>query len=208
MGNRGINVWDGWQLKLAWSNKSSSYFESNFAIFLSSVFSNTSTFKERNVLHWVNLLVMITFANIFRSTFCWSRSFFNTFYILFIFYYCQQVLFILGVSSLLSLLNQGRRESGRGGGWAGGAIPPPFSGANIFFPCKIEKHKIFISEEHLKLEFIYWTRRKWQKLDIFFWICHFSSKLIYHSYQQQVCKILFFIKTFVKRNSNLMCGSL
>ena len=141
MGNRGINVWDGWQLKLAWSNKSSSYFESNFAIFLSSVFSNTSTFKERNVLHWVNLLVMITFANIFRSTFCWGRSFFNTFYILFIFYYCQQVLFTLGVSSLLSLLSQGRRESGRGGGWAGALFPHHFLEQIFFFHVKSKNTK-------------------------------------------------------------------
>ena len=53
MQNRSINVWDGSELKLAWSNKSSSYFENNFAIFLLSVISNTSIFKELDVLRLV-----------------------------------------------------------------------------------------------------------------------------------------------------------
>ena len=35
----------------------------------------------------------------------------------------------------------------------------------------------------------------------------FSCKLRYHSYQRRVCKFLFLIRTFVKRNSNLTCGS-
>ena len=48
---------------------------------------------------------MNTFSNIFRSTFCWGKKYFNIFYILFIFFYCQQVLFTLRVSSLLSPLN-------------------------------------------------------------------------------------------------------
>ena len=33
MGNRSINIWDGTELELAWSKKSSSHFENNFPIF-------------------------------------------------------------------------------------------------------------------------------------------------------------------------------
>ena len=55
--------------------------------------------------------------------------------------------------------------------------------------------------------FIYWTGHKWQKVDSFFWICCFSCKLSCHNYQQQVCKFLFLIRTVVKTNKNLTCGS-
>ena len=48
---------------------------------------------------------MKTFSNIFHSTFCWHRQYLNIFYISFIFYCWQQVLFKLRVSSLLSTLN-------------------------------------------------------------------------------------------------------
>ena len=68
-----------------------------------------------------------------------------------------------------------------------------------FFPRKIGNHKIFTGEEYMRLEFIYWARHKWQKVDSFFWICRFSSKLSYHSYQQRVCKSMFLTKTFVKQ---------
>ena len=34
MGNHSINIWDGSELELAWSNKNSSYFENNFPISL------------------------------------------------------------------------------------------------------------------------------------------------------------------------------
>ena len=88
-----------------------------------------------------------------------------------------------------------------------GGQPPPISWSKIFFPRKIGTHKIFTCEEHMRLEFIYWTGHKWQKVDSFFSFCHFSSKLSYHSYQQRVCKIMFPIRTFVKTNSNFMCGS-
>ena len=54
----GGNIWDGSELKLSWSKKSSSYFENSSPIFLLSGFSNTSIFKVRDVLHWVNFLVM------------------------------------------------------------------------------------------------------------------------------------------------------
>ena len=99
MGNHSINIWIGWELELAWSNKSSSYFECNFPIFLLYGISNTSIFKVRDVLHWVNSFVMEIFSNSFRSTFCWGRLYLNIFFILFIFYYWQQVLFTLRVSS-------------------------------------------------------------------------------------------------------------
>ena len=89
--------------------------------------------------------------------------------------------------------------------------PPPhthtISWSKIFFPRKIRTRKIFTCEEHIRLKFTYWTRHKWQKVDSFFSFCHFSSKLSYHSCQQRVCKIMFPIRTFVKTNSNLMCGS-
>ena len=45
------------------------------------------------------------------------------------------------------------------------------------------------------------------KKDSFYWICCFSSKLSYHSYQQRVRKFLFLIRTSVKTNRNLMRGS-
>ena len=54
MWNCNINIWDKSELKLAWSKKSSSYFENNFPIFLLSDISNTLIFKVRDVLHWVN----------------------------------------------------------------------------------------------------------------------------------------------------------
>ena len=88
-----------------------------------------------------------------------------------------------------------------------GGTACPISWSKIFFPRKIGTHKIFTCEEHMRLEFIYWTGHKWQKVDSFFSFCHFSSKLSYHSCQQRVCMIMFPIITFVKTNSNLMCGS-
>ena len=86
MVNCSINIWDGSKLELAWSKKSSSYFENNFPIFLLSCISNTSNFQVHDVLHWVSFLVKKTFSNIFRSTFCWGREYLNIFYIPFIFY--------------------------------------------------------------------------------------------------------------------------
>ena len=65
LGNCSINIWDGSELELAWSNKSSSKFENNFSIFLLSLISNPSVFDVRDVLHWVIFLVMKTFSNIF-----------------------------------------------------------------------------------------------------------------------------------------------
>ena len=54
MGNFCINTWDGSELGLAWSKKSSSCFENNFPMFLSYGILKTSIFKVRDVLHWVN----------------------------------------------------------------------------------------------------------------------------------------------------------
>ena len=67
-----INIWDGSELELAWSKKSSSCLENNFPKFLLSAILNTLIFKVCDVLHWVNVLVIKT-SNIFQSTFCWSR---------------------------------------------------------------------------------------------------------------------------------------
>ena len=66
--NCSINIWDGLKQKLAWFKKSSLYFENNFPIFLLSGISNTSGFKVRGVLNWVNFLLIKTFSNIFCST--------------------------------------------------------------------------------------------------------------------------------------------
>ena len=44
MANCSINTWDGSELELAWFKKSSSYFESNFPIFLSSSISRCVMF--------------------------------------------------------------------------------------------------------------------------------------------------------------------
>ena len=113
------------------------------------------------------------------------------------FVFCKQI----HVRAVIVFVNQGRRESA-------GQPPPIISWRKIcFFPRKIGKHKTFTCEEHIRLECIYWTRHKWQKVDSFFWICYFRSKLIYHSYQQRVCNIRLLIRTFAKTKSNLMCGS-
>ena len=68
-----INIWDGSELEIAWSKKSSSYFEMNFPIFLLYVILNTTIFKVRDILHWVDLLAIKTFSNIFHSSLCCSR---------------------------------------------------------------------------------------------------------------------------------------
>ena len=85
---------------------------------------------------------------------------------------------------------QSRRESGVGN-------PPTFSGAKFFF--HVNSENIEFLHVNKMWDFIYWTRHKWQKVDSIFWICCFSSKLTYHSYQQQVCKFLFLIRTFVNK---------
>ena len=81
--------------------------------------------------------------------------------------------------------------------------PPPFPGAKVFFPRKIGKHKTFTCEKHVRLQLIHWARHKWQKVDIFFYICRFSN----HSHHQIVCKFLFFMRNFVKTKSNIMFDS-
>ena len=90
--------------------------------------------------------------------------------------------------------------------------PLPFPGAKNILYIKSKNIKFLhvnnIWDLFIWDLFIYWTRHKWQKVDSFFWICYFSSKLSYHSYQQRVCKFLFLTETFVKTKSNLMCGSL
>ena len=92
--------------------------------------------------------------------------------------------------------------------------PPPhththtlFPATKIFFPRNVRKRKNFACAKHMRFEFNSQTRHKWQKVDSFFWICRFNSRLNYHSYQQKVCKIMFLITTFVKTNSNLIRGS-
>ena len=99
-----FGIWVEPDLELAWSKKSSSFFENNFPIFLLSGISNTSIFKIHDILHWINFLVMRILSNIFCRTFCWSRKHLNIFYIRFIFYYCQLVLCKLRVLALFSPL--------------------------------------------------------------------------------------------------------
>ena len=74
--NCGINIWDGLELKLVWSKKSSSYIENYFPIFLLSGISNTSICKVRDGLHWVNFLETKTFSNSFRSLIIFYIQFF------------------------------------------------------------------------------------------------------------------------------------
>ena len=69
------------------------------------------------------------------------------------------------------------RAVGKGG--RGRRQPPTISWSKIVFPRKIGNHKIFTGEEYMRLESIYWTRHKWQKVGSFFWIWRFSSKLSY-----------------------------
>ena len=73
LGNFSINSWDASELELAWSKKSSSYFENNFPILLLSGILNTSICKVRDVLDLVNFLLTKTWSNILRSTFSWGR---------------------------------------------------------------------------------------------------------------------------------------
>ena len=105
MTNRSINIWDRSEPKLAWSKKSSSYVEKKCPIFLLFGISNILIFTVLNVLHWVNFLSIKILSNIFCFTFCWGREYVNASFIAFIFYYFQQVLFTLRVSSLILLLN-------------------------------------------------------------------------------------------------------
>ena len=51
MGDCSINISDGSELELTLSKKISSYFESNFQIFLFSCISKTSILKVHDVLH-------------------------------------------------------------------------------------------------------------------------------------------------------------
>ena len=99
-----IGIWVESDLGLAWSKKSSSFFENNFPIFLLSGISNTSIFKIHDISHWINFLVMRVFSNIFCSTFFWGRKYLDILYIWFILYYCQQALCKLRVLTLLSPL--------------------------------------------------------------------------------------------------------
>ena len=57
MGYCSGNTWNGLELKLPLSRKSSSYFENNFPVFLLSGNLNTSFIKVYHVLHWVYFLV-------------------------------------------------------------------------------------------------------------------------------------------------------
>ena len=78
------------------------------------------------------------------------------------------------------------------------------SWSKFFFHVKSETNK-FLQVRKVWIflyRFIYWARLKWQKVDSFFWIYRFSSKLSYHSYQHRICKIMFLTRTFVKTNSN------
>ena len=92
-------------------------------------------------------------------------------------------------------------EKGGGGQRAPASFPPPptVSRSKSFFP-RLHANNMW--------DFIYWTRHKWQKVDSFFWICCFSIKLSYNSYQQKVCKFSFLKRIFAKTNRNLMCDSL
>ena len=62
---RGFQSWG----IVAWFKRSSLYFEKNFSILLLYGILNTSIFKVRDTLHWVNFI----YSNFFSSTFSWGR---------------------------------------------------------------------------------------------------------------------------------------
>ena len=155
LGNRSINIWDGSELGLAWYKKSSSYFKNNFLIF--------SLSGMRDVLHWVNFLVLKTFSNIFRSTFCWGRRYLNIFYIPFIFYYCQQVLITLRVSLLLSLLKDTSVAIGDD------EDSFQFS-PEVEFTSHLHVHVTFATETEVKLPYNYYSVKNMLKLLAFKWL--------------------------------------
>ena len=55
------------------SRENSLYFKKDFPMILVSDISNTSIFNVCDVLQWIDLLVIKTFFNIFRSIFCWGK---------------------------------------------------------------------------------------------------------------------------------------
>ena len=109
-------------------------------------------------------------------------------------------------TSLWSTFYRAVGEGGKGGRKPPSPPPHHFLEQKIFFHVKSENIK---SLHVINIWFIYWTRHKWQKVDSFFWMCRFSSKLSYHSdYWQRLCKFLFLIWALLKANNILMCGSL
>ena len=82
----------------------------------------------------------------------------------------------------------------------------PFPGAKFFSHVKSEHIKFLHVKNIWDLSLFIEHDISLKKVDSFFSFCHFSSKLSYHSCQR-VCKIMFPITTFIKTNSNLMCGS-
>ena len=101
----------------------------------------------------------------------------------------------VGTGRKLNIHKMFRRRSGLQGRRERGVPAPHFQEQTFLFHVKSEN--INFLHANYMWEFIYWTRHKWQKVDSFSWICRFSSNLIYHSYQQRVCKSLFF-KNFGK----------
>ena len=96
--------------------------------------------------------------------------------------------------------NAGPQKKGRKGSREQGQLSPPFPGTIFFFHVKLNVNNIWAFSLFIEQEI---SDKKYTP----FWICRFSSKLSYHSYQQQVCKFLFLIRTFAKTDSNLMCRS-
>ena len=74
------------------------------------------------------------------------------------------------------------RAVGKGGARGGGGRQPNhhFLDQIFFFHVKSENRKFLHVKNIMRLEFVYWTKHKWQKVDSFFWIRRFSSKLSYH----------------------------
>ena len=100
-----------------------------------------------------------------------------------------------------TLLKQGCRERGAGGGTSPLPSSHHFLEQNFFFHVKLE-NKIFTCQEHVDLSLFIEQEicDKKEKEIAEFWICCFISKLCYHSSQQQLCKNLFLITTFTKMN--------
>ena len=90
MGFCSIDIWVRSELELAWSKKSSSYFERNFQYFYYLVFQ-IWYFKRRDILHWVNFLAFFAAPSVragnilfpiyflfFLSIFIYIKGFFVT----------------------------------------------------------------------------------------------------------------------------------
>ena len=70
LGNCSINIWDESKMELDWSKKKTILQYFYYLAFRIQQFLGFTL----SILYWVNFLVMKTFSNIFRCTFCWTDN--------------------------------------------------------------------------------------------------------------------------------------